>query len=668
MHRGIPYSEKLRSFATTLNFYSAKAYRYVRQAFNNALPHEKTVARWYRGVDGEPGVTAEALTVLESKSKDFGKAGRQLMVSLSMDEMAIRHQIEWNPYKKKFDGVVDYGEALSFLCDSNRLMAAKEALVFMASSVEEDWKIPVAYFLTAGLKTNEKKEIVEGVMVALEDAGVKVIGLTFDGTATNFAVANAFGCNLKENGKPLVTHFPHPSGDHPVHVILDACHMLKLVRNVLSSQSVLTTAQGEVRWSFLEQLNDMQNQSGLQLAPHLSNHHINFQNQKMKVILAAQTLSKSVSDALKSLENHPDFEGSMPTAEFVSVFNNLFDVLNSMDPSADGLKKPMAADNYTKVEEAFSNAIGLIRSIRLTSGQPVLQSQYKTGFLGFLIDIQSFSEMYKELVKEQGELQMIRAYRFSQDHVETFFAAVRAKGGSNNNPNVAQFKAAYKRLLTHNSVTAPDKANCFDFVETSILSVSCKSCEEASPETSSSGKHMDDTQPSVKEVLDVLSTEDCDMLSCDNTDNSAENLDYSVSTKTIGFIRKELARTVKCSECVNIVRLHDSFSNFVQTVYDVSEQQFKVLIDGLNNVNVGKLYELLEKTIVQKLLNSYIWIDFENHTFENDDIANDHKISFIKFSIAIVLNMRLSRYAKSIQPFKQSTRNKYTKLILFEGH
>lgn len=147
-----------------------------------------------------------------------------------------------------------------------------------------------------------------------------------------------------------------------------------------------------------------------------------------------------------------------------------------------------------------------------------------------------------------------------------------------------------------------------------------------------------------------------------------ESLDFSVSIQTIGFIRKELGRTVKCSKCVDVVRLHDSFNNYVQTLYEVSEQQFNILTNGQKNLNVGKLYDALQKIIVQKLFDSYIWIDFENHSFENDIIANDHKMNFIKLTVAIVLNLRLSRYAKSIQPFEQSTRNKYTKLILFEGH
>jgi len=43
----------------------------------------------------------------------------------------------------------------------------------------------------------------------------------------------------------------------------------------------------------------------------------------------------------------------------------------------------------------------------------------------------------------------ILTYKISQDHLEMFFSAIRAKGGFNNNPTTMQFEAAYKRLLIH---------------------------------------------------------------------------------------------------------------------------------------------------------------------------------------------------------------------------
>ena len=57
------YSDVLRSFAMTLNFYSAKAYNFVRKSFKFTLPHPSTLRSWYSAVDGKPGFTTEALEV-----------------------------------------------------------------------------------------------------------------------------------------------------------------------------------------------------------------------------------------------------------------------------------------------------------------------------------------------------------------------------------------------------------------------------------------------------------------------------------------------------------------------------------------------------------------------------------------------------------------------------
>ena len=43
-------------------------------------------------------------------------------------------------------------------------------------------------------------------------------------------------------------------------------------------------------------------------------------------------------------------------------------------------------------------------------------------------------------------------YKFSQDHLELFFAAVRAAGGFNNNPTTVQFISAYKRLFLRSAI------------------------------------------------------------------------------------------------------------------------------------------------------------------------------------------------------------------------
>ena len=40
-------SPELKAFAMTLQFYSKKAYEYVRQTFDLALPHQRVLTKWY---------------------------------------------------------------------------------------------------------------------------------------------------------------------------------------------------------------------------------------------------------------------------------------------------------------------------------------------------------------------------------------------------------------------------------------------------------------------------------------------------------------------------------------------------------------------------------------------------------------------------------------------
>ncbi len=84
------YPEVLKAFATTLQFYSTKAYNYVRRTFHLALPHPSTIRRWYQTINGKPGFTQEAFHALSMKVKDATKSGDDVLCGLMIDEMAIR--------------------------------------------------------------------------------------------------------------------------------------------------------------------------------------------------------------------------------------------------------------------------------------------------------------------------------------------------------------------------------------------------------------------------------------------------------------------------------------------------------------------------------------------------------------------------------------------------
>lgn len=146
--------------------------------------------------------------------------------------------------------------------------------------------------------------------------------MTMDGHAFNVSMCTQLGCDLKEDPcEPLKTNFPHPVTHDNVFVMMDACHMLKLTRNMLQAYSPIRSTTGTINWKYIVHLNNVQKKSGLHAANRVTDKHVNFANLKMKVSLAAQTLSSSLAVALCILQEvgYPEFRDFMATSEFIKV-------------------------------------------------------------------------------------------------------------------------------------------------------------------------------------------------------------------------------------------------------------------------------------------------------------------------------------------------------------
>ncbi|GBL73773.1 hypothetical protein AVEN_230749-1 [Araneus ventricosus] len=126
LHLSQSYSAEFRSFALTLNFYSPRVYEYVRSTFGLALPHHKTLSRWYQHIDAAPGFTKEAIYALALKIRN---SPNPLFLLMIMDEMSIRQQAEFDG--KEVQGPINLGFNES---DDDSLPLAKEAFVSLLSA------------------------------------------------------------------------------------------------------------------------------------------------------------------------------------------------------------------------------------------------------------------------------------------------------------------------------------------------------------------------------------------------------------------------------------------------------------------------------------------------------------------------------------------------------
>ncbi|CAB3230959.1 unnamed protein product [Arctia plantaginis] len=215
------YPPGARKFALTLDFYSPAAYKYVRKMFNTCLPHPHTLYEWYRSVDAEPGFYAETLNRLEAKAKESNK---KILCALVADEMALRRQKIWTG--KRYEGLVDMGLG----SDDNNQMA-----------INDSWKLPLAYFFIDTLKADMKANLINIASEKCEKIGVQIRSVTFDGCKSKIATMKKLGCEI-DNAENIKTNFRHPCADYNIVVFLDACHMVKLMRNTFESKKILHTS------------------------------------------------------------------------------------------------------------------------------------------------------------------------------------------------------------------------------------------------------------------------------------------------------------------------------------------------------------------------------------------------------------------------------------------
>ena len=113
----------------TLHFYSAKAYSFVRKAFDLVLPHPATIRTWYSHISADPGFTKPAFSALACHAQNRMVEGKETLCALMLDEVAIRKHVEYAA--GRFHGYVDLG--CGTVDDS--VPPAKDALVLMVVAI-----------------------------------------------------------------------------------------------------------------------------------------------------------------------------------------------------------------------------------------------------------------------------------------------------------------------------------------------------------------------------------------------------------------------------------------------------------------------------------------------------------------------------------------------------
>ena len=165
----------------------------------------------------------------------------------------------------------------------------------MVVGLKEKWRYHIAYFLTSNTNADIQAQIIWESIQFLAESYLEVHAVIFDGTSKNLTTAaDRLGCKISSNSDGC---FKQPCREERnIYIILDACHMIKLARNALADIGIFKDSNNDtIKWDFIVKLHQVQAKDVLHVENKLKGHHIKWQNHKMKVKVAAQTLCTSVA-------------------------------------------------------------------------------------------------------------------------------------------------------------------------------------------------------------------------------------------------------------------------------------------------------------------------------------------------------------------------------------
>lgn len=375
---------------------------------------------------------------------------KEKLCIISFDEISLKSHLEYSTNKDVLTGLEDYGDGEKTNC------LATSAIVFMARGISENWKQPLAYFLVNEACSSEKvKEKLFQIIDEVENIGLSVL-----------AVVCNIGSNFQKLFRELNLTYENPSFLHNGKRILflfDAPHIIKAVRNNLMKYEFHFDDGKFASWKDIQQLYQIDSKNDIRCCPKLTKSHLSPNNfQKMKVKLATQVLSHTVSSAMYTGVS----TGQLPpraaaTAEFIEMFDQIFDSLNSSSfESPKPINKPITQDsNHCKFLKEMSNFVQKIKVKDPSNGKDV------TNTLKCLNALQATLNGTILLWKSLQDLTLtsLCTRRLNQDPLENHFGAIRQQGGNCDTPTPVQFARSFRTVFYQNYLSPSNGNFASDF-------------------------------------------------------------------------------------------------------------------------------------------------------------------------------------------------------------
>ena len=266
-------------------------YSYLVKEYHDLhLPTSDTINKRIRHLKAHFGIQQEVLNYL-SEWKDTLKQD----CALVLDEVAFEERIEFSSHINQVTGILT-------LSPRHNEQHAKQMLVIQVYGLIIPYKFTIAWELTAvTCNPNPLKELLDGCITSLYEAGLRVRAITSDMGAVNKGIWNLNGIDAERRINPhpsavlkpmLGEHcnkkfcYEFPKLEEPIYIFADPTHLFKLMRNELITHDLHLPAWVKdawhidkggciVSWKWLQRLYDIQKSSFYRMAYKLTPKYLN---------------------------------------------------------------------------------------------------------------------------------------------------------------------------------------------------------------------------------------------------------------------------------------------------------------------------------------------------------------------------------------------------------
>lgn len=311
-----------------------------------------------------PGILQQSLEVLKRKNAEKEANNEKLVGGILWDEMSIKSALRW--IENRMYGFEDVPNMSAK--DRKDARIATEVILFMFTGINDDIRIPVAYYFTAPTNADTRYALAQKIMKEVIDCGVLLTSITFDGHSSNPGVCEKMGANLDIFSDDFNPSFQIENSN--IQIILDPSHMLKMMRGAIGNKNFLYNSEKKpIKWLFFERLVNFKERRNFSGMHKLTQAHIDFHTNAMKVILAVQTLSHSTANAMQFLvdQGYSTFEGAQPTIEYIRMCADIFSIFNSTkssDQKENPLKNMMSRKNAAEIFQCFEKVENYMKGLQ----------------------------------------------------------------------------------------------------------------------------------------------------------------------------------------------------------------------------------------------------------------------------------------------------------------